>query len=72
MALALTVDVAGISHAYGGALSALSITYTLTPLSGGHAGDEKKWKEREVVTALYIDREVVLADDTREFVGELY
>ncbi|KAH9945176.1 Metallo-dependent phosphatase [Epithele typhae] len=59
----------GISHAYGGALSALSITYTLTPES-----DESgmaRWSENEVVKAVYQDREEVLANDTREIVGSL-
>ena len=64
--------VPGISHAYGGALSALSVTYTLAPLSDHEAGKEKKWSEREVVKALYVDSEIVLADDTRELVGDLY
>ncbi|KAH0833044.1 hypothetical protein J3R83DRAFT_12035 [Lanmaoa asiatica] len=41
----------GISHAYGGALSALSIEYSLEPVKGGG------WKEQEVVKALYAERE---------------
>ena len=59
----------GISHAYGGALSALSITYTLTPISDDASGD-KAWTEKEVVKALYVDREVVLAEDERKVVGD--
>ena len=57
----------GISHAYGGALSALSIYYTLTPI-----GDDasKRWREKEVVSALYHDRQEVLAVDEREIVGD--
>ncbi|EIN04810.1 Metallo-dependent phosphatase [Punctularia strigosozonata HHB-11173 SS5] len=76
----------GISHAYGGALSALSITYTLTPIpdSGGEGDTRdglgsqsvleirttaqakvKRWKEREIVVALYADRQEVLAVDER-------
>ena len=52
----------GISHAYGGALSALSITYTLAPsLNKGST-----WIEREVVTALYVDRQEVLVVAERE------
>ncbi|RPD60099.1 Metallo-dependent phosphatase [Lentinus tigrinus ALCF2SS1-7] len=58
----------GISHAYGGALSALSVTYTLTPADD--ASGEKKWTETEVVKALYLDKEVVLAKDEREVVGD--
>jgi len=57
----------GISHAYGGVLSALSIHYTLQPI-----GDpaEKRWLETEVVSALYSDRRDVLATDEREVVGD--
>ena len=58
----------GISHAYGGALSALEITYTLTPFTD--ASGEKKWHEREVVKALYVDHAVLIADDKREVVGD--
>ncbi len=65
----LTAHGAGISHAYGGALSALSVTYTLTPNALNTLG-EKIWTETEVVKALYLDREVVLAQDEREVVGD--
>ena len=58
----------GISHAYGGALSALEVTYTLTPHKD--ALGAKKWHEKEVVKALYVDHEVLLADDEREAVGD--
>jgi hypothetical protein len=52
---------AGISHAYGGALSALSIEYTLEPVKGGG------WKEQEVVKALYAEQEdELLVTATRE------
>jgi len=56
----------GISRAYGGVLSALSIYYTLTPIPG----EINKWIEREVVSALYKDRREVLADDSREVIGD--
>lgn len=56
----------GISHAYGGALSALSIEYTLEPVKGGG------WKEQEVVKALYAEQEdELLVTDIREFHGDL-
>ena len=55
----------GISHAYGGALSALSIKYTLSPVKG----KEGFWKEREVVTALYPDKQTVLAVEERDIQG---
>ncbi|KII85209.1 hypothetical protein PLICRDRAFT_45370 [Plicaturopsis crispa FD-325 SS-3] len=72
----LVIDT-GISHAYGGALSALSIEYTLTPVSS--APDVQKtdapapatiWTERELVRAVYLDRTVVLADTTQEIEGD--
>jgi len=59
----------GISHAYGGVLSALSIHYTLSLLSESSSKHEKKWKEREVVTAVYMDHQDVLAVMEREVVG---
>ncbi|OJT11453.1 hypothetical protein TRAPUB_12005 [Trametes pubescens] len=62
----------GISHAYGGALSALSVTYTLTPASTSKDAAEQKWTEKEVVKALYPDREVLLASDEREVVGDFF
>jgi hypothetical protein len=61
----------GISRAYGGVLSALSITYTLTPLDKPPVASETRWKERETVVALYVDHEEVLAVDERVIVGDL-
>jgi len=71
----------GISHAYGGVLSALEIHYTLTPIATeksdakGHGiyagkGYTQKWIEKEVVTALYQDKREVLVEDEREVIGE--
>lgn len=59
----------GISRAYGGALSALSIHYTLTPV-GSNAGEQHRWHEREVVSALYEDRQEVLVIEERDVVGD--
>ena len=56
----------GISHAYGGVLSALSVEYSLMP--------EKQalhWTEKEVVTAIYADHQEVLLTEERELVGGL-
>jgi len=61
------LNMLGISHAYGGVLSALSIHYTLNPV--GDAGSQR-WKEKEVVSALYPDRQEIIASDEREVVGE--
>lgn len=66
----LIYDLAGISHAYGGVLSALSITYSLTPLPATEDG-ERRWKERETVVAVYPNRQDLLADDVKEITGEL-
>ncbi|KAJ7104021.1 Metallo-dependent phosphatase-like protein [Mycena belliarum] len=58
----------GISHAYGGALSALSIHYTFTPIDD--AKGAPRWREREVVSALYVDRQETIVDEEREVVGD--
>ncbi|KAG6908677.1 hypothetical protein DXG01_003691 [Tephrocybe rancida] len=57
----------GISHAYGGVLSALSIHYTLTPIG---SKEDQRWIEKEVVSALYQDKQEVLVVDEREVVGD--
>ena len=59
----------GISHAYGGALSALSIDYTLTPVPS--SSSEKKWREQEVVRAVYVDHSVILVDEGRDVFGDI-
>ena len=52
-------------------LAALSIDYTLTPLStSSGSSDKKQWKEREVVTAIYMDHKDVLAVSEREVEGD--
>ncbi|KAJ7678950.1 Metallo-dependent phosphatase-like protein [Mycena polygramma] len=58
----------GISHAYGGVLSALSIHYTFTPIDNEEG--EPRWTEREVVSALYADRQEVIVDEMRTVVGD--
>lgn len=56
----------GISRAYGGALSALEIAYSLDSI-----GDSKdEWMEREVLSALYESGPVLLADDIRVIKGD--
>ncbi|KAJ3758991.1 Metallo-dependent phosphatase-like protein [Lentinula raphanica] len=61
----------GISHAYGGVLSALSIHYTFTPIvDPEHTGARQRWSEREVVSALYEGHQKVVADEQREVVGD--
>ncbi|KZV88640.1 Metallo-dependent phosphatase [Exidia glandulosa HHB12029] len=57
----------GISRAYGGAISALEIVYTLEPVEGE---EEDAWTEREILTALYESGPVLLADDTRVIRGD--
>ncbi|KAG8892953.1 hypothetical protein FRC01_013857, partial [Tulasnella sp. 417] len=51
----------GISHAYGGVLSAARFTYTLTPTKR-----KGYWIEKEVVTAIYEHHEEALVDSARE------
>lgn len=57
----------GISHAYGGALSALSLYYSLKPI--GKDAD-RRWVEREVVSAIYQHRRDILVTEEREVVGD--
>jgi len=59
----------GISHAYGGALSALSVEYTLENVPS--SSSEKKWTEKEVVKAVYVDNSVVLVDEARDIFGDI-
>lgn len=54
--------------AYGGRLSALSITYSLTP----QAKQGKQWKEQEVVKAIYPDEEVQLVVEERIVAGDFW
>ncbi|OCH93056.1 Metallo-dependent phosphatase [Obba rivulosa] len=61
----------GISHAYGGALSALSITYTLTPSIDASNEKKKIWKEKEVVASIYVDKQEELAVTEREIPYDL-
>ncbi|KAJ3531370.1 hypothetical protein NMY22_g8178 [Coprinellus aureogranulatus] len=57
----------GISHAYGGVLSALSIHYTLHPV--GDDADQR-WVEREAISALYPDKRTLIVDEEREIIGD--
>ncbi|KAI0303718.1 Metallo-dependent phosphatase-like protein [Multifurca ochricompacta] len=62
----------GISHAYGGALSALNVEYTLKPVqSSSPSSSEKKWREREVVKAVYPSHFVTLVDEERDVFGDI-
>ncbi|KAF5392212.1 hypothetical protein D9757_001430 [Collybiopsis confluens] len=61
----------GISHAYGGVLSALSVHYTLTPIiDPENTGEQQRWTEREVVKAVYEEFQHLVADEEREVVGK--
>ncbi|KAG8705647.1 hypothetical protein FRC09_002830 [Ceratobasidium sp. 395] len=62
----------GISKAYGGALSALSITYTLKPVPASRfmsVASARAWTEREVIKAVYENKVDVLVDSSREVRG---
>ncbi|PPQ99132.1 hypothetical protein CVT24_009321 [Panaeolus cyanescens] len=61
----------GISHAYGGVLSALSIHYKLEPIGDEDTGESQQWKETEVVSALYADRQEILATEERVISGNI-
>ncbi|KAH9994785.1 hypothetical protein BJV77DRAFT_993083 [Russula vinacea] len=53
----------GISHAYGGALSALSVEYILEDVRSSSSSEKNKLREKEVVKAVYVNRTVVLVDE---------
>jgi len=59
----------GISHAYGGALSALSVEYILENVPS--PSSEKKWTEKEVVKAVHLDHSVILVDEVRDIFGNI-
>ena len=50
-------------------LSALSIRYTLTPEPSSD-GPPRKWREKEVVSAVYPGYRQVLVSEEREVVGD--
>ncbi|KAG8744551.1 hypothetical protein FRC12_014775 [Ceratobasidium sp. 428] len=59
----------GISKAFGGVLSALSITYTLQPKPVSRLMSvvgAKAWEEREVIKAVYERKVDILVDSSRE------
>ncbi|KAG8800394.1 hypothetical protein FRC16_003018 [Serendipita sp. 398] len=61
----------GISHAYGGVLSGLSITYSLSPATPEPmAKHQQRWVETEKVAAVYEQTTKVLVEETRELVGD--
>jgi hypothetical protein len=60
----------GISHAYGGVLSALSIEYALKPVSSP-SSSEKKWREQEIVKAIYPDHSMILVDEQRDVFSDI-
>jgi hypothetical protein len=51
-------------------LSALSVEYTLEGVPSS-SSSEKKWREKEVVKAVYVDRSVVLVDEERDIFGDI-
>ena len=51
-------------------MSALSITYSVTPLPSTEDG-EKRWIERETVVAVYPGGRDLLVDDVMEITGDL-
>ena len=59
----------GISSAYGGVLSALEITYTITQAQGAKEGE---WVEHELIKALYVGTDpVVFVDEKKPLKGSL-
>ena len=50
-------------------MSALSVEYSLENVPS--SSSEKKWTEREVVEAVYVDHSVVLVDEVRDIFGDI-
>jgi len=50
-------------------LSALSVEYALENVPS--SSSEKKWTEKEVVKAVYVDHSVVLVDEVRDIFGDI-
>jgi hypothetical protein len=44
------------------------VEYTLEDVT---SSSEKRWREKEVVTAMYVDRSVVLVDEERDILGDI-
>lgn len=66
-----SVCLVGISHAYGGVLSALSIEYVLTPLPTLSTSGQKQWNETEHIKAIYEGKEDVFVNEERVVVGDI-
>lgn len=72
----------GISHAYGGVLSGLSITYSLHRLDAkgepvakrdgkhGSSSSAQRWLEIEKVVAVYNDKSRLLTEERRTLTGD--
>lgn len=59
----------GITHAYGGVLSALSIKYEMTPVTSSARDAEQSWRETETIHAIYEDRKELLVEQERFIQG---
>lgn len=79
-------ECSGISHAYGGVLSALDIQYSLTPINdyasmssvtgtkraAAMNPSKNRFLEREVIHAIYPSRRVLFVSEEREVVGDYW
>lgn len=52
-------------------MSALSVEYTLENVPSSSSPEKNKWREKEVVKAVYVDRSVVLVDEERDIFGDI-
>ncbi|KAF7966135.1 hypothetical protein HWV62_39954 [Athelia sp. TMB] len=59
----------GITHVYGGVLSALSIKYEMTPIKSTANDAKQSWKETETIHAIYADRKELLVEEERFIQG---
>lgn len=52
-------------------MSALSVEYTLENVPSSSSSEKNKWREKEVVKAVYVDRSVVLVDEERDIFADI-
>lgn len=52
-------------------MSALSVEYTLESVPSSSSSEKNRWREKEVVKAMYVGRSVVLVDEERDIFGDI-
>jgi hypothetical protein len=47
------------------------VEYTLENVPSSSSSEKNKWREKEVVKAVYVDRSVVLVDEERDIFADI-